>query len=116
MDFTFAAVNKDSLALMGKFAAYMLGLLFLVMLIAYGTPFLAKKIDALREKHKKPERKKKSIGLYDINTDDGLPDPYGAKSNLKEQIPQKDDVLEKAMEAEIAPVDERTSPKTDSEE
>lgn len=66
-------INYESLFMMLKFAAAMLGLLLVIYLLARLTPWAAKKIDKLFSKKPNPERVETKIsdefpdvkGLYD---------------------------------------------------
>ena len=61
----FLSINWKELKTMGKFALLMIGILFLVYLIAVMTPWLARKIDSNRAN---PERVKK--GSYNFEKDE----------------------------------------------
>ncbi len=58
-------INFDTVKVLGKFSLIALGLLFVVFLVAVITPWLARKIDGIRNN---PERVKKSN--YDFDKDE----------------------------------------------
>lgn len=78
-------INYESLAIYGKFAAAMLGILLLVWLIALLTPKLAKIVDKLMGKpaDPSPERVQQEVNEDNYKVYSVFEDyPKGAKSGL----------------------------------